>query len=342
MPQLRQDPATKEWVIIATERMKRPHELRRSTERPAQAEFDAGCPFCPGSESRTPPEILARREGGSSNEPGWTVRVIPNKFAALKPDGSLERVLLDNFFHQMDGVGCHEVVIETPVHNRFLHTMSEAEVEEVLHAYRERYIALRSDHRLKLILIFKNHGEAAGTSLCHPHSQIVATPVVPAQVRRKCEEAIRYHDATGRCLYTDILQAEVASGRRVIRDSEYFIVFHPFASQVPFETWILPKRHRPSFGQASSKELHDLACVLREAIGRIAELLNDPDYNFVIHSAPVDGEDNEYFLWHIQIVPRLTQIAGFEIGSGMRINTARPEETARAVREMDHAGSTAT
>jgi UDPglucose--hexose-1-phosphate uridylyltransferase len=209
--------------------------------------------------------------------------------------------------------------------------MAPTEVEEVLHAYRDRYLTLRQDRRIRLILIFKNHGAAAGTSLRHPHSQIVATPVVPAYVRRKCEEAIRYFDATGRCLYMDILKAEQQSGQRVIFETGGFLVFHPFASQVPFETWIVPKRLRPSFGQISIEELRDLAAVLRESLRRLAGLLNDPDYNFVIHSAPVDGEDEEYFLWHLQIVPRLTQIAGFEIGSGMRINTACPEETARAM-----------
>ncbi|HSB13829.1 MAG TPA: galactose-1-phosphate uridylyltransferase [Bryobacteraceae bacterium] len=334
MPELRQDPATKEWVIIATERMQRPHEFRRAAARPAQPEYDPNCPFCPGLERQTPPELMARRNTGAANEPGWTVRVIPNKFAALVPQGNTERLLLDGFFLQMEGVGYHEVVIETPVHNRCIHRMSPAEVEEILHAYRDRYLGLRRDRRLKLILIFKNHGENAGTSLTHPHSQIVATPVVPAYVRRKCEEAIRYYDATGRCLYVDILKAEVRSGQRVILETDCFLVFHPFASQVPFGTWIVPKRHRPSFGQATIDELRDLATVLKESLSRLAKLLNDPDYNYVIHSAPVDGEDDDYFLWHLEIVPRLTRIAGFEIGSGMRINTACPEETARAMREI--------
>jgi UDPglucose--hexose-1-phosphate uridylyltransferase len=334
MPELRQDPATKEWVIIATERMQRPHEFRRAAARPAQPEYDPECPFCPGREGRTPPELLSRRETGAANEPGWSVRVIPNKFAALVPVGNTERLLLDGFFRHMDGVGYHEVVIETAGHNRFIHSMSQAEVEEVLHAYRDRYLGLRQDRRVKLILIFKIHGEAAGTSLKHPHSKIVATPVVPAYVRRKCEEAIRYFDATGRCLYMDILNAEAQSGQHVILETDCFLVFHPFASHVPFETWIVPKRHRPSFGQASMEELRDLAAILKESLHRLAGLLNDPDYNYVIHSAPVDGEDEEYFLWHLEIVPRLTQIAGFEIGSGMRINTACPEETARAMREI--------
>ncbi|MBI4907838.1 MAG: galactose-1-phosphate uridylyltransferase [Acidobacteria bacterium] len=334
MPELRQDPATKEWVIIATERMQRPDEFCRPAARPIQPEHDPDCPFCPGLETRTPPELWARRNAGVANDPGWSVRVIPNKFAALVDEGNTDRHLLDGFFRQMDAVGHHEVVLETPVHNRFIHLMSTAEVEEVLHAYRARYLGLRQDRRVKLILIFKNHGEAAGTSLTHPHSQIAATPVVLAYVRRKCEEAIRYFDATGRCLYVDIQKAEGQSGQRVILESGCFLVFHPFASQVPFETWIVPKRHRPSFGQVSTEELQDLAGVLKESLRRLAVLLNDPDYNYVIHSAPVDGEDEEYFLWHLEIVPRLTRIAGFELGTGMRINTARPEETALAMRKI--------
>ena len=332
MPELRQDPATKEWVVIATERMKRPHEFRRETLRLAEPEYDRACPFCPGNETMTPPELLARRHSGAADEPGWRVRAFTNKFSALAPAGSMQRRMEGGFFRLMDGVGYHEVIVETPIHNRHLHCMDVEEVEEILHAYRDRYLALREDKRVKLILIFKNHGEAAGTSLVHPHSQIVATPVVPAQVRRKCEEAIRYYDSTGRCLYCDMLGAERTSGTRVIRESDGFLAFQPFASQVPFETWILPKRHRPCFGQISIEEVRELAQILKDILARLAALLNDPDYNYVLHSAPTDAEDEEYFLWHLQIVPRLTRIAGFEIGSGMRINTASPEETAEAMR----------
>jgi UDPglucose--hexose-1-phosphate uridylyltransferase len=329
MPELRQDPATKEWVVIATERAKRPDDFRRHASRSPQPEHDPHCPFCPGNEALTPPELVSDVASGRR----WQVRVIPNKFAALTPEGNTQRTMLESFFLKMDGVGHHEVVIETPVHNRFIPAMEESEVRAVLEAYRQRFLALKEDRRVKMILIFKNHGEAAGTSLVHPHSQIVATPVVPSYVRRKYEEAIRYYDATGRCLYSDILDAERSSGQRVIFQTEGFLVFQPFASHSPFETWIVPKRFHASFGQVGVDDVAELAAVLRNVLARLSAALNDPDYNFVLHSAPVDGEDEEYFLWHLEIIPRLTRIAGFEIGSGMRINIARPEDTARALRE---------
>ncbi len=249
------------------------------------------------------------------------------------PAGTTQRRSGDGFFRQMDGLGYHEVVVETPVHNEFIDRMDEPSVREILSAYRDRYRALRQDRRLKMILIFKNHGEDAGTSLAHPHSQIVATPVVPGDVRRKYEEAVRYFDATGRCLYNDLRDAEQADSRRIILDTGSFLVFHPFASRSPFETWILPKRHCPSFGEIEEAELDGMAHVLREVLSRQARLLNNPDFNYVLHSAPLDGEDEEYFLWHLQIVPRLIRTAGFEIGSGMSINTACPEETAQAMRD---------
>jgi UDPglucose--hexose-1-phosphate uridylyltransferase len=338
MPELRQDPTTKEWIILATERTKRPHNFRHQKPKKTLPALDENCPFCPGREAETPPEVLAYRETGSADGPEWRVRVIPNKFAALVPEGDTRRRLLASVFRRMDGVGYHEVIVETPVHNRFIHEMEQAEVEEILRAYRTRYMALRQDKRIRYILIFKNHGEAAGTSLVHPHSQLVATPVVPANLRSKYEEAIRYYDATGRCIYCDVVDAEVAAGERIVMDTEHFVVFHPFASQTPFETWIAPKRFCPSFWQITTEEMSNLAAVLKDTLTRLAKVLNDPDYNYVITSAPVGDEDEEFYLWHIQIVPRLTRIAGFELGSGMRINTVRPEDTAGFFREISPAG----
>ncbi len=329
MPQLRQDPTTKEWIIFAPERARRPNDFRSPAARAEQPAYDERCPFCPGRESDTPLDVLAYRESGAAGEPGWGVRVVPNKFPALAPVGSPQRRVSQDFFREMDGIGYHEVIIETPVHNRFIRCMDPPEVEAFLRAYRERYLALRTDRRVKLVLVFKNHGESAGTSLLHPHSQLVATPVVPSYIRRKYEEAMRYNETTGHCLYCDLLEAERRAGERILLQTPGFTVFHPFASQSPFETWIVPNRHRPAYSQAGLEEIGELACVLRDVLGRLAELLNDPDYNYVLHSAPADGEDEDYYHWHLQIVPRLSRIAGFEIGSGMRINTSRPEDTAR-------------
>jgi UDPglucose--hexose-1-phosphate uridylyltransferase len=329
MPELRQDPTTKEWIVIATERARRPHDFRAAAQRAPQPAYDETCPFCPGHEAATPPEVLARREHGAANEPGWSVRVVPNRFAALLPEGSTDRRLERDFYRWMDGVGYHEVIVETPVHNRPMAHMERGEVQAILEAYRDRYLAMCADRRVEHVLIFKNYGEAAGTSLLHPHSQLVATPVVPAHIRLRNEEAIRYMDATGHCLYCDLIDTERRAGERVLFETPEFIVIHPFASGSPFETWILPKRHQSVYGQVRMEQLTDLAGVLQGVLARMSDLLNDPDYNYVLQSAPTDAEDEDYYHWHVQVMPRLTRIAGFEIGSGMRINTARPEDTAR-------------
>jgi UDPglucose--hexose-1-phosphate uridylyltransferase len=198
-----------------------------------------------------------------------------------------------------------------------------------------RYNVLKADSHVKLIIIFKNKGAVAGTSLAHPHSQIVATPVEPPLARRRYNVARTYYAGCGRCLYCDILEKERSDGRRVVMETEHFLAFHPFASRWPFETWILPKQHRSSFGDASSEELQELAPVLLSVLQALQTKLGDPDYNFVVHSAPTRDSVRPYFQWHVQIVPRLTTAAGFEIGSGMYINTTIPEETAAFIRDHD-------
>jgi UDPglucose--hexose-1-phosphate uridylyltransferase len=333
MPQLRQDPTTKEWVIIASERSKRPHELKRiepSIEKPAYKE---DCPFCPGNEHLTPPETLAYRSNGPADSKGWRVRVIPNKFPALSPEGSLERKEEKGFFRMMDGVGIHEVVVGSPIHNQLFPLMDDKLVEEVLLAYRERYLAIREDSRIKLIIIFKNHGEAAGTSLEHTHSQIVGTSVVPSNIRKKLEEATRYYDDHGRCVYCDSIQEELSFGKRIVMDTEKFVVLQPFASRLPFETWILPKDHQASFGLISMDDSKTFARVLKATLLKLYSKLNDPPYNYVIHTAPIKDEWEDYYHWHLQIIPRLTTSAGFEMGSGIYINVSFPEETAQFLRE---------
>lgn len=329
MSELRRDPTTLEWVIIADERAMRPHELvRRGTDPPAVA-FDERCPFCPGNEHMTPPEVLTQVLPGS--ERSWDIRVVPNRYPALRPDAPFEEGG-DDFFSRFGGNGVHEVVIDTPIHNREMADMDDREVEGVLQVYRQRYRALKVHRRVKLIIIFKNKGTVAGTSLAHPHSQIVATPVEPPLARRRFNVARTYYAAGGRCLYCNILEKERADGRRVVMETERFLVFHPFASRWPFETWILPKLHRSSFGDASAEELEELAPVVRSVLRALQQKLGDPDYNFVLHSAPTKDSVKPYFQWHMQIVPRLTTAAGFEIGSGMYINTALPEETAAFIR----------
>lgn len=333
MPQLRQDPTTKEWVIIAAERSKRPHELKRIEPSIEKPPYKKDCPFCPGNEYLTPHETLAYRSSGPADSEGWWVRVVPNKFPALSPEGSLERKEEKGFFRMMDGVGIHEVVIGSPIHNQLFPLMDDKQVEEVLLAYRERYLAIREDPRIKLIIIFKNHGQAAGTSLEHTHSQLVGTAVVPSNIRKKLEEAARYYDDHGRCVYCDSIQEELNSGKRIVMNNEKFVVLQPFASRRPFETWIIPKDHQASFGLISMDDSKTFARVLKETLLKLHSKLNDPPYNYVIHTAPIKDEWEDYYHWHLQIIPRLTTAAGFEMGSGIFINVAFPEETAQFLRQ---------
>jgi UDPglucose--hexose-1-phosphate uridylyltransferase len=325
MPEIRQDPTTKEWVIIASERRGRPFEVTRQQAKLEEPAFVSSCPFCQGNESMTPPVVLAYTDQKSG---AWQVRAFPNKFPALMPNETTLRKEEENFFLSMGGAGAHEVVVETPLHNKPLALMNDGEVSSILRAYHERYNALSRLPFVKLVLIFKNHGRAAGTSLKHPHSQIVATPIVPRHLRMQYEVAIRYYDDSGRCLYADIVHNELRTGKRILMETERFVVFHPFA------TWIVPKIHNACFGNASSEELQDLARILRTILLKIYRGLNNPDFNYIIDTAPVGDENKDYYIWHMRIIPRLSMIAGFEIGSGIYINSTFPEETAPFIRDL--------
>jgi UDPglucose--hexose-1-phosphate uridylyltransferase len=332
MSKIRQDPATEEWVIIARERAKRPNQFVRQETKRELPDFSASCPFCPGNESMTPGQsLIYQREDGN----GWQVRAFTNKFPALSPSGRTARDMKKGFFMEMQGVGIHEVVVETPLHNRSLALMEEDDVSKVLNAYRERYNELSQQPFAKLVVIFKNHGLAAGTSLEHSHSQLVVTPLVPKHIRLRHEVAMRYYDKNGRCLYSDLVDYELESGNRIVMDAENFVAFHPFASQRPFETWILPTKQQASFGRVSDESLGNLAHILRINLIKLYQGLNDPDFNYVIDTAPVGDEHEPYYMWHMRIIPRLTEVAGFEIGSGIYINTAVPEETARFIRDLN-------
>ena len=325
--ELRQDPMTKGWVVIAPLRAKRLHSPQASPSAEVISEHDKSCPFCIGNEALTPPEVYR----DSDREGFWQVRVVPNKFAALTPSAIAPRK--EGFFRAAPGLGYHEVIIESPNHADDIAKMSHQHVARILRAYRERQRKLSEDPRVHFVIIFRNHGERAGTSLVHPHSQLVATPVVPALIRRKHETAERYFDDTGRCIYCDVRDAEVAEGSRLIEDTAVFAVFAPFASQSAFEMWIVPHTMRASFALVTDDELDCLARVLRNSLRRLRACCGDVDYNYVIHSCPRRDEDQEYYLWHIQILPRLSEPAGFEFGSGMYINTVQPEVAAEQLRQ---------
>lgn len=326
MTELRLDPTIRNWVIVAPERSKRPDAFRRQQRE--RAEPNASCPFCEGREAETPPELFRLQDDKGS----WRLRVVPNKFAALSGDGSRDEKANGLGFTSMPGSGSHEVVIESPRHDWDIATASDGEVGDVLAAYRGRHLALRNSSAA-MVVIFRNHGVGGGTSLPHPHSQIVAAPVVPLLVRHRFDVAVQHYDDTGRCLYVEILHRELSDGRRIVAQNDGFVAFQPFAAASPFETWIMPRRHRASFADTTDEERAQLAPILRDVLGGLRRLLDDPDYNYVIQSAPPGDEDRPYFLWHLQIVPRLTTPAGFELGSGISVNPSSPEMTAASLRE---------
>ena len=329
MPELRKDPVTGRWVIIATDRARRPSDFTREAVPPPSARF---CPFCYGNEQKTPPEILAYRNEGAPNQPGWRVRVVPNKFPVLGIEGDLNRQG-DGMFDRMNGIGAHEVIIETSDHNTNLADMPEKQLEEVLYAFRDRMNDLKRDRRFRYILVFKNFGEAAGASLEHPHSQLIALPVIPKRVKEETEGAKLYHDFKERCVYCDIIRQEEASGVRLVIETDRFVSLEPYAPRFPFETWILPRRHESHFEDTEPDMLQNLAWVLRATLRKMDRVLEHPAYNFILHSAPVQEADLIYYHWHFEIIPKLTKVAGFEWGTGFYINPTPPEESAKFLRE---------
>ena len=328
MPEFRKDPIIGRWVIISTERGKRPSEFVVPTQK-SEAGF---CPFCAGNEESTPPEILAYRDGGVTNGTGWKVRVVPNKFPALTTTGEINREG-DGLYDKMNGVGAHEVIIETPDHDQSPSTIGEDHFELVLLSYRDRIKALKEDRRIKYVLAFRNHGEAAGATLEHPHSQIIALPIVPKRVCEELEGSLNYYKYKERCVFCDIIRQELTEKTRVITENDDFIAISPYAPKSPFESWILPKVHASSFENTPDKHFKSLARIFTDVLRRIDKVLKRPPYNYILHTAPLADTHMGHYHWHFEIMPQLTRIAGFEWGSGFYINPTPPEEAARLLRK---------
>ncbi|MGQ9500596.1 MAG: galactose-1-phosphate uridylyltransferase [Anaerolineae bacterium] len=329
MPELRQNLATKQWVIIAPERARRPQQFLE-TYRPLteeHPEHDPNCPFCPGSEDLEC-EIMRVPAGEE-----WQVRVVLNKYPALQKEGERVRSF-DGVRRRISGVGHHEVVIESPRHNSCSALDTPQHLSIVLQTLQSRCCELAHDPRVEHIICFQNHGEHAGTSLLHPHSQIIALPVVPYEVRMRAEEARRYFDDTGTCVFCQMLHDELQTGERIIAENVSFVAFILYAALSPFHTWIVPRRHEASFLRASSTELADLGDILRRVLRKLYCGLRDPDYNYIIRTAPVRDPGHEYLHWYLTVVPRVTRAAGFELGSGMFINTTLPESAAAFLRSV--------
>jgi UDPglucose--hexose-1-phosphate uridylyltransferase len=331
MPELRKDPITGRWVIISSERGKRPADFQDQRVK----KRGGFCPFCAGNERTTPNEVLAYRAEGATraNGPGWRLRVVPNKFPALQIEGDLNKQG-EGIFDKMSGIGAHEVIIESPDHNATLATLPEKAVEEVLWAYRDRMEDLKKDKRFQYTIIFKNEGLTAGATLEHSHSQLIALPIVPIQVQNELDGSRRHFEHKERCIFCDIIRQEVQVGSRVILETARFIALAPYAPRSPFETWILPKKHTSCYACATTEDYKDLAGLLQNVLRRIERALSYPPYNFVIHTSPFREEINDYYHWHIELMPKLTSVAGFEWGSGFYINPTPPEEAARFLREV--------
>jgi len=328
MSELRQNLATKEWFVIATERAKRPKDFKKDKPHKEDVRHSKKCPFCIGNEYMTPPPSLVVEDDGK-----WLIRVVPNKFSAFRPMGGRERIV-EGIYRKMNGVGIHEVIIESPVHNHHFPSMTVEHIHQVVKAYHSRYLAAMEDERIEAVIIFKNYGQAAGCSLAHPHTQMIATPVVPSFMRGLLENAKRYTDDTGDCAYCVMMKEEVREDIRIVARNDSFIVFCPYASGCPFETWIMPIRHEPCFGNITEKESYDLADIMKDLFSRYYYALEDPDYNFSIQTPPRDESNDRSYHWYVKVLPRLTKLAGFELGSGMYINVTLPEKNAEDLREV--------
>lgn len=333
MPDLRRDPVVGRWAIIATDRILRPSDLY-----PAQAHpwpTSGLCPFCPGEERLTPREILAYRpSGGEANSPGWQLRVIPNKFPALQVEGTLDREGL-GLFDRMNGIGAHEVIIETPDHKDALADLAPARIESVLRACRDRINDLKRDIRFRYIAFFKNHGLAAGATLEHSHSQLIALPVIPTSLLAKLEGCRDHYRKKERCIYCDVVKQEQRDAVRMVADNPGFACVTPFAARFPFEMWVLPKPHAKAFEESDDGLLEWCARILSESLRRMNRVLNRPAYNLVLQNVPLHDRRAPFFHWHIEIIPRLTQIGGFEWGTGCHVNPIAPEEAAKYLRETE-------
>jgi len=313
---------------MATERGKRPSDFKPIREH----RKGPPCSFCTGMEHMTPPEVLAYRDNGSQpNTPGWRVRAISNKFPALRIEGLPGR-RGEGLYDMMNGIGAHEVVIETPEHDRGMADLELHQIEEVLWAYRERVLDLAQDERFRYVLVFKNHGAEAGASLEHPHSQIIALPILPLNVQQELRGASDYYLLKERCIFCDIVGQEEQDRRRVVFENDDFIAASPFAARFPFELWLIPKAHVSHFEHAAHA-YPKFASAIKESLRALKRSLDDPPFNYIIHSAPLRESESKHYHWHMEITPALTKVAGFEVGTGFYINPVPPESAAEALRE---------
>ena len=325
MAEFRRDPVDGKWVIIAPERKRM---LKEFSPEPYPA-TERRCPFCPGNESLTPPELFAFRQPGTgANQPGWRVRVIPNREPILRTELELEKEGIGSY-DRVSGIGAHEVIIETPEHNQTYSLLSENHLKEIYLAWKQRILDLKNDFRLKYVLVFKNYGLSAGAVIPHPHSQLIALPIAPKQILEELRGGEEYFRFKERCIFCDIISQELESKERVVFENSRFLLICPWAPIFPFELWAVPKEHLPVFEESDEETLAGLAEAIKFGMIQLEKTLGDFHFNLVLHNLPFYLSSSPGFHWHIEIMPRLSRVAGFEYGSGFYVNPVPPEESAR-------------
>jgi UDPglucose--hexose-1-phosphate uridylyltransferase len=348
MPELRRDPIIGRWVIIATERAKRPDQFVSSAVEKEDLKPGERCPFCEGNESMTPPEIYAvRKAAGAPDTPGWDVRVVPSISPLLNIGGNLDRHG-HGMYDLMNARGAHEIVIESPRHLREFELSKEQAVKAV-NVILGRITDLERDPDIKYVLLFKNCGQAAGGGhIKHARTQLIGTPVNLKRVKEELAGAKAYYDYKERCIFCDIIKEELKTAKRVISESKNFIALSPFASRFPFETWILPKEHSCDFYKIDRARIQELVEMTGMVFAKTRKVIGDFPFNFILHMAPFrrDAKKRGYwetidrdYHWHFEMLPILTRMAGFEWGSGFYINPLPPEDACKSVREANPAPS---
>jgi UDPglucose--hexose-1-phosphate uridylyltransferase len=330
MPELRRDPVVGRWVIIDSDHPKGPSDFFKDDNTPTRKEI---CPFCPGREHQTPQEVDAVRPLKSlANTPGWLVRTVPNKFPVLSSDGQLQKDGI-GIYDQMTGIGAHEVLIEGPDHDKTFTELTEEEIQAVISQYQGRFRKLSYDSRFKYVVIFKNFGFSAGATVEHPHSQIIALPMVPKTVLEELKGAEHYHQYRGRCVFCDMISQEYQDKERIVAENSSFLAFCPYAPRYAFETWIIPKEHSADFANIYEATQAHLAQILQDVLKRVKKVLGNPSYNYYLHTAPIGYANLACYHWHIEIIPKLTRSVGFEWGTGLHIVPTFPQDAARYLRE---------
>lgn len=327
--ELRTDPITGRTVAIDLGEFRRRDDFELGPVR--LEDPPSRCPFCEGRESDAGPELLAWREGGPANVPGWSVRVVANRRPMLRIEGALDG-RMDGLLESRDGLGAHEVIVETPLHDQPLHTLDADRLWRVFWAWRTRLQDLKRDRRFLSALVFKNHGRLAGARLDHSHSQLTAFPLVHPALSDELKGAAEHLSTTGRCIFCDLIAQEGQDSSRLIFETDEMLAVAPFASRVPFETWLMPNAHSPRFEDASDGALADLAIAFKRVMNRIDWALERPAYNLALHTAPLHGDADSAYHWHLEILPRVTRFSGLEWGSGMHRNPVSPEESCRVLR----------